>query len=274
MSVTIHPFFEASSGSFSFIVANPDSKTCAIVDAALGITATDESGHPVLNTDCADQIVDWIEAHKFVARWILETHVHADRPSASGYLKSRLLCAQTAIGAATPDVSGYDKLLHEGDKICLGHSCGRVMETPGHTPGCVSYQFDDAVFVGDTLFMPDSGTARCDFPGGNPEVLYESIQRILALPDDTRLYVCHDYGHSAQGEPRRSRFVTTVAEEKQQNIHVGCAASVERFVDMRTTRDAGLATPKWAHLAIPANLACMGLPGIGGLVQDHASGQH
>ncbi len=274
MSVTIHPFFEATSGSYSFIVANADSKTCAIVDAALGISAEAEQGEPRLNTDCADLMIDWVQAHDFVARWILETHVHADRPSASGYLKSKLLCAQTAIGADTPDVSGYDKLLNEGDKICLGHSCGRVLATPGHTPGCISYQFEDAVFVGDTLFMPDSGTARCDFPGGNPETLYNSIQRILALPDTTRLYVCHDYGHSANGEPRRSRFVTTVAEERQANIHVGGAAAIERFVHLRTTRDATLATPKWAHLSIPANLACMGLPGIGGLVQELAAGQH
>ena len=262
MSMTVHPFFEPSSGSYSFIVANPESAICAVVDAPLGL---DEDG--ALNTDTADLMLDWIDAQRYTVRWILETHVHADRPSASGYLKQHLLCAQTVIGAATPDVSGYDRLVDDGDKLCLGHGCARVLATPGHTPGCVSYQFDDFVFVGDTLFMPDTGTARCDFPGGCPVRLYRSIQKLLALPDETRLYVCHDYG----GDGRRHRFVTTVAEEKAQNVHVGHATAMEDFVAMRTSRDATLSAPRWSALAIPANLQCMNLQGIRSLMEAGAA---
>ena len=269
MTVTVHPFFESSSGSFSFVVANPESKTCAVIDAALGVDDDKQ-----LNTDSADQILDWVEAHDLVVRWVLETHLHADRPSATGYLKSKLLCAQTAIGAHTPDVSGYDKLLLEGDKICLGHTCGRVLETPGHTPGCLSYQFGDVVFIGDTLFMPDSGTARCDFPGGSASTLYHSIQRILSMPQNTRLFVCHDYGKSVEGELRRSRFVTTVAEELENNVHVGGGANAEDFVAQRTARDATLNAPKWATFSIPANLSCMNLKAIGGLIQETEVAQH
>ncbi len=266
MSICVHPFFEPSSGSYSFIVANPESETCAIVDPALGLGDGDEP----LNTDCADLMLDWVHAHDYVVRWILETHVHADRPRAAGYLKSHLLCAQTAIGAHTPDVSGYDKLLEEGDKICLGHACGHVLSTPGHTPGGVSYQFDGAVFVGDTLFMPDTGTARCDFPGGCPRRLYKSIQRLLSLPDETHLYVCHDYG----GDGRRHRFVTTVAEEKAQNIHVGGHACVDTFVELRVTRDKTLAPPRWQDVAIPANLSCMNLGGVQSLLAQDAPSNH
>ena len=266
MSLTVHPFFEPSSGSYSFIVANPEAKCCAFIDPALGVSEDGET----INTDCADLMVDWAEAHSFVVRWILETHVHADRPSASGYLNPRLLCAQTAIGADTPDIAGYDKLLREGDEICLGHRCGRVLATPGHTPGCVSYQFGDAVFVGDTLFMPDTGTARCDFPGGCPRRLYRSIQRLLDLPGDTRLYVCHDYG----GEGRRRRFVTTVTEEKAQNVHVGNDACMDEFVEMRVTRDKTLNAPKWQDFSIPANLRCMDLSGVQSLLAQAGHSNH
>ncbi len=250
MSVTIHPFLEPSSGSYTFVVVSCQSRTCAIIDPALGVADCDGETH--LNTDIADSIVDWIKAQHFVVRWILETHVHADRPSAAGYLKSRFLCAKTAIGAKTPNIEGYDVLLTEGEKICLGTDCGRVLETPGHTPGCVSYQFEDAVFVGDTLFMPDTGTARCDFPGGCAHQLYSSIQRILDLPESTRIYVCHDYG----GDGRRYRFVTTVEEERQSNIHVGAKKCVDEFVRKRTERDRTLAAPRWSAFSIPANLRC------------------
>jgi glyoxylase-like metal-dependent hydrolase (beta-lactamase superfamily II) len=266
MSLTIHPFFEPSSGSYSFIVANPESKCCAIIDAALGV---DPVGN-VVNTHTADLMLDWLHAHDFVVRWILETHVHADRPSACGYLKSHLLCAKTAIGAGTPNVSGYDQLLSDGDKLCLGHACGRVLSTPGHTPGCVSYQFDNAVFVGDTLFIPDAGTARCDFPGGCPHRLYKSIKKLLQLPDKTRLYVCHDYGVGG----RRNRFVTTVAEEKAQNIHLCASSDEDDFAVLRTRRDKTLAMPRWQDIAIPANLRCMNLGGIQSLMARSADGAH
>ena len=270
MSLTVHPFFEVSSGSFSFVVANAEAKICAVIDPALGVNADGVS----LNTDTADQIVDWIDAHNYVARWILETHVHADRPSAAGYLNTRLMCAQTAIGADNPDVCGYDTLLNEGDKICLAHSCGIVLATPGHTPGCVSYQFDNAIFVGDTLFMPDTGTARCDFPGGCASTLFRSIERILSLPGDTRIYVCHDYGETAQGEPRRSRFVTTVDEQRELNVHVGNPAAMENFVDIRNRRDATLDAPRWSAFSIPANLACMNINRIDSLIREQELAHH
>ncbi len=266
MSVVVHPFFEASSGSYSFIVSNPESGCCAIIDAALGMNEQGE----VINTHTADLMLDWVDAHGFVVRWILETHVHADRPSACGYLKSHLLCAQTAIGAGSVDVSGYDKLLADGDTICLDHACGRVLATPGHTPGCVSYQFGNAVFIGDTLFMPDAGTARCDFPGGCPQRLYHSIQRILSLPEQTRLYVCHDYG----GTGRRYRFVTTVAEERAYNVHVGGQACLDQFVRLRLARDRTLSPPRWQDVAIPANLRCMNLNGVQALLTQAADAAH
>lgn len=266
MSLTVHPFFEASSGSYGFIVANPESGCCAVIDPALGVS--DDGAR--LNTDCADLMVDWVDAHRYVVCWILETHIHADRPSAAGYLKARFLCAQTAISAATRDIAGYDRLLQEDDKICLGHACGRVIATPGHTPGCVSYQFDDFVFVGDTLFMPDTGTARCDFPGGCAKRLYRSIQRLLRLDDETRLFVCHDYG----GDGRRNRFVTTVAEEKAQNVHVTAAACIDEFVALRVSRDETLGAPKWQDISIPANQQCMNLGGIQSLLSQTAHGSH
>lgn len=258
MSLCVHPFLEASSGSYGFVVANPESRTAAIIDAPLGVDEAD-----AITTDCADQMVDWIEAHDLTVRFLLDTHVHADRPSGTAYLKTKFLCAQTAIGSGTPDVSGYDRLLEDGEKLCLGHACGRVMATPGHTPGCVSYLFDDFLFVGDTLFMPDIGTARCDFPGGDAEVLYDSIRKILALPEDTKIYMCHDYP-----DGRRSRFVTTVREEKSKNIHVGSGASRQQFVSLRKTRDATLKAPRWADFSIPANLACMSLEAVECLVDE------
>ena len=268
--MTIHPFFESSSGSYSFIVANVQAQCCAIIDPALGVSSSEDGAE--VNTDCADLMLDWVDAHGFVVRWILDTHIHADRPSAAGYLKSKLLCAKTGIGHNMPNVEGYDVMLKEGDKICLGRSCGRVLETPGHTPGCVSYQFENAVFVGDTLFMPDTGTARCDFPGGSAARLYKSIHRLLSLPGDTRLYVCHDYG----GNGRRNRFVTTVAEEAEANIHVGAQRPVEEFVNQRTERDKTLAAPRWSGFSIPANLQCSTLTGVQQLLNEsqEAAGNH
>lgn len=257
MSICIHPFSEPSSGSYGFIVVNPESSTAAIIDAPLGVNEQWE-----VNTDCADQMIDWIESHHVTVRFLLDTHVHADRPSATAYLKSHFLCATSGIGRGIPDLVGYDRLFNDGDKICLGHACGRVIATPGHTPGCVSYLFDQYVFVGDTLFMPDVGTARCDFPGGNADVLYESIGKILALPDETRIFMCHDY---PQG--RRSRFVTTVAEEKAENIHVGDAAVQADFVRLRNARDATLRAPKWAEFSIPANLGCMNVQNIKAVIE-------
>lgn len=274
MSLLVHPFYEASSGSYSYLVVNPESGCCAVIDAALGVDIP-EDGVPSLNTVTADLMLDWIGAHRFSLRYIMETHVHADRPSAAGYLKSHAVCAQTVIGAGTPDLTvggddGYDRLVRHDDKLCLDHACARVIATPGHTPGCVSYQFDQFVFVGDTLFMPDTGTARCDFPGGDAERLYQSIQTLLKLPAETRLFVCHDY----QAGGRRPRFVTTVAEERERNIHVGCANSKDGFVRMRTDRDATLDAPRWAAFSIPANLKCLDLDRSQAMVRQAGEASH
>lgn len=257
MTICVHPFSEPSSGSYGFIVVNPESSTAAIIDAPLGVSEQCE-----LNTYCADQMIDWIKAHNLTVRFLLDTHVHADRPSATAYLKSHFLCATSGIGSGTPGLVGYDRFLEEGDKLCLGHACGRVIATPGHTPGCVSYLFDNCVFVGDTLFMPDIGTARCDFPGGDADVMYASIASILALPDETRIFMCHDYP-----EGRRSRFVTTVAEERAENIHVGHGTPQAQFACVRRTRDAMLRAPKWADFSIPANLECMNVQSIEAMIK-------
>ncbi len=269
MTITVHPFYESSTGSYSYVVANAGSGCCAIIDAALGVSECD-GGAARFDTHTADLMWDWIHAHGFTLRYLLETHVHADRPTASGYLKSRAMCAQTVIGAGTPRLMsggartacapGYDRLVNDGDKLCLDRACLRVISTPGHTPGCVSYQCDNFVFVGDTLFMPDAGTARCDFPGGCATTLYGSIQKLLALPDETRLFMCHDY----QPDGRRPRFVTTVAEQRAGNVHVGEQVSGKQFVAKRTARDATLAEPRWQTLSIPANLACADLTALAG----------
>ena len=156
----------------------------------------------------------------------------------------------------------------EGDRIDLGRSCGRVLATPGHTPGCLSYLFDGFVFVGDTLFMPDLGTARCDFPGGSAARLYRSIQRLLGLPRATKVFVCHDYPKKHE----RGRFVTSVSQEVSCNIHVGAGADEDWFVRFRESRDSTLPAPRMSHVAIPANLRCLDLAAIRSLVegQGHA----
>jgi len=263
MTITVHPFFEPTSGSFSFIVANPESKCCAIIDAALGM----ELARHAVNTDRADQMLDWIAAHGYVVRWILETHIHADRPSASGYLKSKLLCAQTATGRGHPQIQGYDRLLQEGDILALGHASGRVIATPGHTPWSVSYQFSNAVFVGNTLLMPDSGTARCDLAGGCARELYHSIQRLLDLPGDARLFVSYDGNHSG----RRPQYFATVNCQRTHNVYLASAANVESFVALRQDKDAALMPPRWQSVAVPANLRCMNLCDVQSLVLQWAN---
>ena len=182
-------------------------------------------------------------------------------------MKQHFVCAQTAIGAQVVAVQAhfskvfnvpceadgrqFDRLLQDNERISFGHACARVMHTPGHTPACVTYVFENCAFVGDTLFMPDYGTARCDFPGGNARMLYQSIQKILSLPDETRLFMCHDYAPNGRGY----RFLTTVAEEKRANIHVGVAANCEEsFANLRAERDATLAAPRLMVPSVQTNI--------------------
>jgi glyoxylase-like metal-dependent hydrolase (beta-lactamase superfamily II) len=202
--------------------------------------------------------------------WLLETHVHADHLSAARYLKSRFVCAQSGIGAGVQAVRDlidpslpeperlFDRLLEDGDRICLGHASGRVVETPGHTPACVSYRFEDVVFVGDTLFMPDYGSARCDFPGGDAATLYRSIQRLLALPEPTKLFMCHDYAPGG----RAHRYLTTVAEQRCHNVHVKQGTSQAEFVAFRTERDRELTEPALMDPAVRFNLSAGHCPEV------------
>ncbi|MEZ5557484.1 MAG: MBL fold metallo-hydrolase [Pseudomonadales bacterium] len=269
MNLVLHPFFDPATCSYSYVLANPGSATCAVIDPVLDYDL--DTG--VVSTRSADRIIEFVNANGYLVEWILETHVHADHLTAARYLKQQFICAQVGIGAdvvrvqahfarafgVAMDTDGrqFDRLFTDGERICLGHSCGRVMATPGHTPACVTYVFDQFAFVGDTLFMPDYGTARCDFPGGDARVLYESIQRIFSLPDDTRLLMCHDYAPGG----RDYRYATTVAEQKEHNMHVNRNVDEAAFVRLRADRDKTLTAPRLMVPAVRANMTGGVLPG-------------
>lgn len=266
----IEAFFDEPTNTFSYVVADLEAQDCAIIDSVLDFEY--ESGRT--RTDSAEQILTWIDDRQLQVSWILETHVHADHLSAAPFLK-QCTGGKIAIGAQITQVqqifgkvfnaghefardgSQFDRLLREGDHLPLGrHSC-EVLHTPGHTPACMSYRFGDAVFVGDTLFMPDYGTARCDFPGGDARLLYRSIQRLLALPPQTRLYLCHDYK-----APGRDHYchVTTVAEQRQQNIHIHEGIDEDSFVKMRTARDETLTMPRLILPSVQINMRAGAFP--------------
>jgi len=219
------------------------------------------------STTSVDAVIKFIEANKLSLDLVLETHVHADHLSGAPVLKQRLQ-ARTAIGDhitaiqevftgifnlddVATDGSQFDLLLADGDEFPVGNIQAKVMHTPGHTPACVTFVIGDAVFVGDTLFMPDFGTARCDFPGGDAEALYDSIQKIFELPNDTRLFMCHDYK-----APGRAEFAweTSVAEQRKDNIHIHDGISKQEFIDFRTERDAQLGVPKLIIPSIQVNI--------------------
>ena len=257
-------FFDEPTNTFSYVVQDPDSKACAILDSVL------DFDYAAGRTDVrsAEEIIAYVHEHDLDVEWILETHVHADHLSAAPYLHERL-GGKTGIGAnitIVQDVFGkafnagtefardgsqFDALFKEGDTFTIGGLEGHVLHTPGHTPACLTYVIEDAAFVGDTLFMPDFGTARCDFPGGDARALYQSIQKVLALPAETRLFMCHDYK-----APQRDVYQheTTVAEQRAANIHVHDGVSEEEFVRMRTERDATLAMPKLIIPSVQVNM--------------------
>lgn len=265
----ITAFFDEATNSVSYLVADPDTKAAAIIDAVLDF----DPASAVVSTESADEIAAAAGARGLRIEWILETHAHADHLSAAGYLRQRtgakvgigadIVQVQMAFGpvfGATdikPDAADFDRLFKDGDLFPLGSLSVEVMATPGHTPACISYRIGDAVFVGDTLFMPDYGTARCDFPGGDARQLYRSIHRILSLPRETRLFLCHDYK-----APGRDRFdwETSVGEELDRNIHVGGGISEEEFVAMREARDKTLCTPRLLYPAIQVNIRGGRLP--------------
>lgn len=259
----VHAFFDPHSFTYSYLVWDTLSKEAAVIDPVLDFDAA--SG--CFSTSFAEGIIAKVKAHNLTVQWLLETHVHADHLSAAPFLKQHL-GGQIGIGAGITQVqqlfggvfnlkdlpadgSAFDRLFAEGENFMLGTLCCSVLHTPGHTPACVSYCIGDAVFVGDTLFMPDYGSARCDFPGGDAATLYHSVQKLYQLPEQTRMFLCHDYK-----APGRDEFVceTTVAAQKKQNIHLKQGTSLQEFVAMRTSRDKTLSMPKLMLPSVQVNV--------------------
>jgi glyoxylase-like metal-dependent hydrolase (beta-lactamase superfamily II) len=270
MKPEVTAFFDEATFTVSFVVKDPNGSACAIVDSVLDFDYA--SGHT--DTKSADEIIQYVKDNNLEVQWLLESHVHADHLSAAPYIQKqvggkigigdRITVVQDTFGKVfnegtefQRDGSQFDKLFQEGDVFHIGQMRGDVLHTPGHTPACLTYVVGDAAFVGDTLFMPDFGTARCDFPGGSSETLYNSIQKILALPDDTRIFVGHDYK-----APGRDEFAweTTVAEQKALNVHIGGGKSEEEFVSMRDERDANLAKPRLIIPSLQVNMRAGNMP--------------
>ena len=266
----IHAFFDEPTNTVSYLVADPETKQAAVVDPVLDYDH--KSGKA--SAKSADAILAKAKAEGFTIGLVLETHVHADHLSGAPYIKVKT-GAKVAIGERirevqkifrpvfnATDVSGdgseFDILFKDGDSFEIGNLTGEVIATPGHTPACVSFKIEDAVFVGDTLFMPDYGTARADFPGGDARTLYRSIKRLMALPRQTRLFMCHDY---LPKEGRKNyAWETTVGEELERNVHVHEGVSEEDFVKMRTERDATLSAPTLLMPSIQVNMRAGKLP--------------
>lgn len=263
-------FFDERTNTFSYVVVDPESNACAILDSVL------DFDYAAGRTDVslADGIIGYVEARGLSVEWILETHVHADHLSAAPYLREKL-GGNTGIGKKIVDVqeifgktfnagpgfardgSQFDRLFEEGDSFRIGSLQGQVLHTPGHTPACLTYVIGDAAFVGDTLFAPDAGTARCDFPGGDAHTLFRSIEKVLALPDQTRIFLCHDYK-----APGRDEFMheTSVAEQRANNIHVHEGMTAEGFVKLRTERDATLDMPGLILPSVQVNMRAGNMP--------------
>lgn len=265
----VRGFFDPATSTVSYVVHDPATRAAAIIDPVLDFTARNAR----TSTGSADALLDYIEAETLDLKWILDTHAHADHLSAAHYLREKtgvpvvigsdITVIQKAFGAlfeaddVTPDGSQFDRLVSEGESLPLGELEIGVMHTPGHTPACVSYIIGDAVFVGDTLFMPDYGTARTDFPGGSATALYRSIRRILALPGETRMFVGHDYLPDG-----RSDFVweTTVAEQNRANVHIRDGITEDEFVAMRSARDAKLEAPLLILPSLQVNIRAGAMP--------------
>lgn len=265
----VHGIFDKATWTMTYVVHSGAGTQCAIIDSVLDYDP--KSGRTT--TTSADKVVAYVKANQLQVAWILETHAHADHVSAAPYLKKHL-GGKTAIGTHITQVqkvfkgifnleptfkqdgSQFDQLLDSDEEFKVGALLGKVLFVPGHTPACVAYQFDDAVFVGDTLFMPDVGTARCDFPGGDARILYASTRKILSLPPETRLFMCHDYPPN----DRAIAFETTVAAQRANNIHVHDGITEAQFVEMRTKRDATLEMPVLILPAVQINIRAGELP--------------
>lgn len=265
----IKAFFDPATNTISYLVKDPNSNACAIIDSVMDIdyaAGRITYGH-------ADEIINYITMEKMKLEWIIETHAHADHLSAAPYIQGilggkigigeKILVVQEVFGKFfnegtefQRDGSQFDALFKEGDTYMIGTLKAFVIHTPGHTPACMVHVMGNAAFVGDTLFMPDAGSARADFPGGDAGVLYDSIQKVLTLPDEMRLFMCHDYGPDG----RAIQWETTVGEEKLNNIHAGGGKSREDFIEMRTKRDATLEVPKLIIPSLQVNIRAGNFP--------------
>jgi glyoxylase-like metal-dependent hydrolase (beta-lactamase superfamily II) len=270
MQPDVVAFFDEDTFTVSYVASDPKTRRCAIIDSVLDFDpASGRTRHA-----SADRLIAHVGQHGLGVDWVLETHVHADHVSAGDYLKHKL-GGQSAIGEHvqtvqstfarifntgpdfTPDGRQFDRLFRDGDTFKIGDLSARVIHTPGHTPACISYVIGDAAFVGDTLFMPDYGTARCDFPGGDAAVLYRSIHKLFALPPETRIFLCHDYKAPGRDE---YRWETTVAEQRAKNVHIHEGVSEAEFVAMRTGRDKTLSMPKLILPSVQINMRAGALP--------------
>ncbi|KNY09268.1 beta-lactamase [Achromobacter piechaudii] len=265
----VQAFFDLATWTVTYVVFDHPGGHCAIVDPVLDYDP--KAGRTC--TTSAGKVVDFVRAQQLTVQWILETHAHADHLTAAHYLRE-VLGGQIAIGAAITQVQKvfkdvfhlepsfhangeqFDHLFADGEAFSIGSLQARALAVPGHTPACMAYQIGDAAFVGDTLFMPDVGTARCDFPGGNAHTLYQSIHRLLALPPATRLFMCHDYPPAG----REPAWQTTVAQQRASNIHVHDGVGENEFVDMRTRRDATLEMPVLILPSVQVNIRAGELP--------------
>ncbi|MCT4332304.1 MBL fold metallo-hydrolase [Paracoccus sp. YLB-12] len=271
--MSVHPdvsaHFDPATNTISYIVKDPASDACAIVDSVMDIDYA--AGR--ITYEHADALIAEVKKRGLTLEWIIETHVHADHLSAAPYIQDRLggkvgigeniLIVQDTFGKIfnegtefQRDGSQFDALFKDGDTYMIGGMKAFAMHTPGHTPACMTHVIGDAAFVGDTLFMPDGGSARADFPGGDAGVLYDSIQKVLSLPDEMRLFMCHDYGPNG----RDIQWETTVGEEKANNIHVGGGKTKEEFVKFRTERDATLDMPKLIIPSLQVNMRAGEVP--------------
>ena len=265
----IRAFFDHNSNTVSYVVTDPAMKKAAIIDSVLDF----DYASGTISYNHADMIIDYVVSENIDVEWLLETHVHADHLSAAPYIQQklggkigiseRISEVQTVFGkvfnAGTEferDGSQFDQLFADVDQYKVGELEAVAIATPGHTPACMVHLIGDAVFVGDTLFMPDGGTARADFPGGDARTLYQSIQKILALPDETRMFVCHDYAPNG----REFLWETTVGTQRANNIHVGNNANEDSFVEMREKRDASLAMPRLIIPSIQVNMRAGHMP--------------
>ena len=262
MNLIVHPFFDSRTASYSYVLANPGSGTCAVIDPVLGYDPASRA----VDTELADQLIEFVSANGYIVEWILETNLHADHVSAARYLKRHFICAQLGIGARVVEVQQevaarfapnlatdgrqFDRLFRDDERICLGHTCGRVLHTPGYGPACVTYVFDQIAFVGDTLRVPSCGTARTDLPGGDAAALCRSIRRILTLADETRLLSRHRGG----GAGREHHYVSTVAEQKRRNAALRDLGNEAAFTERRRHDDQTLGAPAMLMEALRANV--------------------